>query len=493
MDALAPELDAGFRRRRPWVLAAMMLAVFMAAVEGTIVATAMPSIVADLGGFRLFSWVFGAFLLAQAVTTPLYGRFADVCGRKPTFFAGTALFLLGSLCAGFARTMPQLIALRALQGLGAGAVQPIAMTVVGDIYTPRERARIQGFLSGVWGMSAVIGPVLGALFVSHLTWALVFWINLPVGAVSMLMLALFLREQRAPRRHRMDYAGAGLLSVGVAALMFALIQGSALPPLWLAGLAATAACCLGGLVWQERRAPEPMVPLDLWRTRVITVGNLGALTSGALLMGVVSFLPTYVQGVMGRSALVAGFTLTVMSLGWPSASITGGRLMLRTSYRFTAVLGGLMLVAGSLMLAAMRPGDGALWAGAGSFLTGLGMGFSATTFMVSIQSAVAWERRGVATSGYMFMRILGQALGTAMFGAVLNSGLARLGGGVPVNRLMHGAGARAALPAAQAHELVAALAQALSHVYVVSVALALVTLALVVALPRGLRPHGELR
>lgn len=488
--------DAAFLRRRRWLLAAMMLAMFMAAVEGTIVATAMPSIVADLGGFRLFTWVFGAFLLAQAVTTPLYGRLADRYGRKPAFFVGTGLFLTGSLLAGFAHSMLQLIAFRALQGLGAGAVQPIAMTVVGDLYTPQERARIQGFLSGVWGMSAVIGPVLGALFVAHLTWSLVFWINLPIGVFSAALLAVFLHEHRAPRRHRMDYAGAALLSVGVGTLMFLLIQGDALPakdvPL-LALLALLVIACLCALIVQERAAAEPIVPLDLWRNRIISVGNLGALSSGALLMGVVSFLPVYVQGVMGRSALVAGFTLTVISLGWPTASIVGGRLMLRTSYRFTAVLGGCLLVVGSLMLTAMRPADGPLWAATGSFLTGLGMGFSATTFLVSIQSSVVWEQRGVATSGYMFMRIVGQALGTAVFGAVLNAGLAGLGSAAQVTRLMQPGAAHKGALAQHGLAVVHALAQAMSHIYLVSTVLALMTLALVYALPSGLRPDGERR
>lgn len=474
---------------RPLILASMMLATFMAAVEGTIVATAMPSIVADLGGFRLFSWVFAAFFLTQAVTTPIYGRLADLYGRKPVFYVGTSLFLVGSLLAGFASSMVQLIAMRALQGLGAGAVQPIANTVVGDIYTPQERARIQGFMSAVWGTSAVIGPVLGAFIVTHLSWSLVFWINLPIGIASMLMLHTFLRESLPRRQHRIDFIGAVLLVVGVAALMLAMIQGASLSSAQIAVLVVAGAVCLGLFLMYERRAPEPMVPPALWRNRVILVGNLGALTAGALMMGIVSFLPTYMQGVMGASAIAAGFALAAMSMGWPLSSIAGGRLMLRTSYRFTATLGGGGLILGSAVLAALSPAHGLAWAVAGSFFTGCGMGFCMITFLVSIQSTTAWAQRGIATSSNMFMRILGQAMGTALFGAVLNYGMRGVPGGgeSAVTKLIDPV-RRAALSDAVQAALVHAMENAMQHVYLVAVGLAVVTLLLVRRLPDGLRP-----
>src|SRR5215813_8538345 len=200
---------------RTLVLAAAMMAIFMAAVESTIVATAMPSIVADLGNFSLFSWVFTAYLLTQAVSIPIYGRLADLHGRKPVFFAGASLFLVASALCGFARTMPVLVGLRALQGLGAGAIQPIATTIVGDIYTPAERARIQGYLSGVFGIAAVFGPPLGAVLVEHVGWSFIFWINLPIGLAAFAMFAAFLHEHLEPRRHQVDYAGALLLTIGV--------------------------------------------------------------------------------------------------------------------------------------------------------------------------------------------------------------------------------------------------------------------------------------
>jgi EmrB/QacA subfamily drug resistance transporter len=473
-------------------MAALMVAMFMAAVEATIVATAMPTIVADLGGFSLFSWVFAIFLLTQAVTIPVYGKLADVYGRKPVFFFGATLFLIGSTLCGFSWSMEALIAFRALQGLGAGAVQPIAVTVVGDIYSPAERARIQGYLASVWGISSVVGPALGAFFVQKLHWALVFWVNLPIGLASMAMLAVFLHEGVQRRPHRIDYLGSALLMVGTSALMLALIQGSSLTGSMLAGLVALAAAALVGFLAHERRAPEPMMPLDLWRYRVIAVGNLGALTTGALIMGITSFLPAYVQGVMGRPATVAGFALAMMSIGWPLSSTAGGRLMVHTSYRFVAILGGVGLIAGCAVLVVLTPERGPLWAGSGSFLVGIGMGFTSSTLLVAIQSSVNWSRRGVGTSGFMFMRIVGQALGAAAFGAVLNYGVHRgaPGQGDVINLLMKPA-TRGELAPALLDSLTQVMATSLRQVYAIGGVLALATLVLALGLPSGLRPSHQ--
>lgn len=468
-----------------------MLAMFMVAIEATIVATAMPTILAELGGFRLLTWVFAAFLLSQAVTIPLYGKLADMFGRKPVFFFGASLFLIGSTLAGFAGDMLQLIIFRALQGLGGGALMPIAMTIVGDIYTPHERARVQGYLASVWGISSVFGPVLGAFFVQKLHWALVFWVNLPIGVGAMVMLAVFHDEHVEHKGHRVDFVGALLLMAGTAALMLALIQGHALAAAPLVGLYAAAAVCLAAFLAQERRAVEPMMPLELWRNRVIAAGNLGGLSTGALMIGVVSFLPAYVQGVMGRSATVAGFALTAMSLGWPIASTIGGRVMVRRSYRFVAVLGGLFLIAGSSVLWALGPLRGPIWAAAGTFLVGAGLGLCTTAFLVSIQASVGWAQRGVATSATMFMRIAGQAVGAAVFGAVVNYGL-EIGdtGHDSIDQLMEPA-TRANLAAADVSALSDVLAAALHNVYVIGLALAVVTLVISLTIPRGLSPASD--
>ena len=466
-----------------------MMAIVLTATEGSIVATAMPTIVADLGGFHLFSWAFAAFLLTQAVSIPIYGRLADLYGRKPVFFAGTSLFLAASLLCGLAWEIKSFIIFRALQGVGAGAIQPIATTIVGDIYTPAERARVQGYLSGVFGIAAIFGPPLGAFLVDRVGWPFIFWINLTIGAASFAMLSRFLPERRQTRRHRIDYAGSALLSLGAGALMLVLIEAQSLGRATIIVLTAVGALALIALAANEKRAAEPLFPASLWRNRVMALGNLGGFTTGALIMAVSGYLPTYVQGAMGGSVLAAGLVLGASSISWAFASFAAGRLMVRTSYRLVAVIGGLSLVTGSLLLATLDPGRGFSWAATGSFVIGIGMGFCNTAFVVLIQASVGWSERGVATSSYMFMRIVGQSVGAAVFGAVLNFGLSRHApqAGDLINRLLD-PGLRHSLGSAELVQLSDAIASSLHLVYILAGLAALITLALACALPAALSP-----
>src|SRR6516165_8773928 len=447
-------------------MAAVMMATFMAAMESSIVATAMPTIVAELGGFHLFSWAFAAYLLTQAVMVPIYGRLADLYGRKRVFFAGTSVFLLGSLLCGCAWGMVPLVLFRALQGAGAGAIQPIATTIIGDIYAPVERARMQGYVSGVFGVAAIIGPTLGAFVVEHVSWSLVFWVNLPIGAATFLMFGLFLHERREPRRHRIDYLGSVLLILGVGAPMLALVQVGNSDGVTLAALAVGGVIALAALAAHERRAAEPMLPVALWRNRVVAVGCLAGFFNGALMMAISGFLPTYVQGAMGRDAIASGVVLAASSVSWAFASMAAGRLMIRTSYRLAATIGGVFLVVGGLVLITLEPTSGLLWAGTGAFLLGVGMGFCNTAFIVSIQASVGWSERSTATSTTMFMRIVGNSLGAAIFGAILNFGVySRVpDAGDAVNRLMSPA-ARQSLGAAEIARLTEAVGSSLHVVY----------------------------
>jgi EmrB/QacA subfamily drug resistance transporter len=468
-----------------------MMATFMAAVESTIVATAMPSIVAHLGGFELLAWVFSAYLLAQAVTIPIYGRLADLYGRKRVFFAGAGLFLVGSALSGLSHSMTMLVGFRVVQGFGAGAVLPIAYTIVGDIYTPTERARLQGVLSAVWGVAAVVGPPLGALLV-ELDWRLVFWVNLPIGGMAIGMIAAFLHERRQQQSQRIDLVGALLLAAGLGAIVLAAGQGSP-----SGGGGATALLGLGAVVlavfvaW-ERRAAAPMLPLQLFAERVIVVGCLGGFTIGAVMMSITAFLPTYIQAGMGRSPMASGLVLGVMSVIWAFASIAAGRVMLRTTYRAAAVIGALALIAGCAVLIAMTPGAGPVWAAFGASVVGIGMGFCNTTFLVSVQAHVRWRQRGVATSAAMSMRMVGQSLGAAVSGALLDAGLSSLSGGPsdPVDRLLSPV-TRAALPVAEMDRLVHGVAGSLQNVYVLAAALAVATLGLAIALPPALSPRHQ--
>ena len=450
--------------RRSLILAACMTATFMTAVESTIVATAMPTIVATLGNFHLFSWVFAVYLLFQAVSIPIYGRLSDLYGRKRVFFAGASVFLLGSTLCGLAENMIVLIAFRALQGMGAGAVQPVAYAIVGDIYTPAERAKVQGLLSSVFGVSAIVGPTLGAFLIEHASWSVVFWINLPIGAVAMAMLATFLHERPHDKAARIDYLASFLLMSGGGALMMAMIQAGRLNPWLIVILVAAGIAALTALVRHERLVPAPMLPLRFWSNRVIALGNFGSFAIGMVMMSVTGFLPIFVQAVMGRDPAVTGIVLGAMSVSWAVASLLSGRLMIRTSYRASATLGGIMLALGSAVLVTMSAASGPVWAAAGAFLVGIGMGCCNTTYLVSVQGAAALRERGSATASNMFMRIVGQATGAALFGALVNAGVAQ-----------HGPEP-------------SALAWALRNVHIVGAVIGLVVFYLATRLPAALSP-----
>ena len=411
---------------RPLVLAAVMLAMFMGAIEATIVSTAMPAIVADLGGFTLYSWVFSAYLLMNAVTVLIYGKLSDLFGRKPILFFGIVVFLIGSILCGFATSMESLIIFRLIQGFGAGAVTPIATTIVGDIYPGEERAKVQGYLASVWGISAVTGPAVGGLLVQYVSWKFVFWLNIPLGILSLIGIGIFLHEKVEKKKHEIDYIGAFLLTVSVSSLMLLLVEGGGR---WswdswqIISLLILFSVTISLFVYQERRAKEPVMPFSIWKERSIFVANITSLTTGIILIGISSFLPTFVQGVMEQTPIVAGFTLTTMSIGWPIASVISGKMILKMGYRKSLLIGGFALVIGSVVFVTMTASLGPLWAALGSFIIGLGMGITSTAFIVSIQSTVGWEQRGIATAANMFMRNLGNTIGAALLGGIINNRL----------------------------------------------------------------------
>jgi EmrB/QacA subfamily drug resistance transporter len=411
------------KTNRPVVLASIMLAMFMAAVEVTIVATAIPSIVGDLGGFSLFSWVFSSFLLAQAVTIPIYGKLADLYGRRPVFTFGVIVFLIGSVLCGFAKSMIMLVLFRFIQGLGAGAVQPIATTIIGDIYNKTERARIQGYISSVWGISSIIGPALGAFFVQYIRWAWIFWVNVPIGVFAVAGIWLFLGETVCKKKHKIDYFGSALIFVSISALMVVFIQAGTIWP-WLSEpvflLLGVSFTGLYIFILQEKRAAEPIMPLGIWKDSLIVVSNLATLTTGVVIIGISSFLPTYIQGVMKNTPIIAGFALAFMSMGWVTAATIAGKIMFKFGFRRTAIVGGIWTLIGSIFFVTLLPERGWLWAGVGSLLIGIGMGLARTVFIVGIQSSVEWEMRGVATASNMFMNILGNTIGAAILGGILN-------------------------------------------------------------------------
>ncbi|MBP2171321.1 EmrB/QacA subfamily drug resistance transporter [Erwinia toletana] len=469
---------------RHWILIAAMLAMFMAAIEVTIVATAMPTIVAELGGFSHFGWVFSIYLLTQAVSVPIYGRLADLWGRKKVFFIGTSLFLLGSVLCGFASSMGWLILFRAFQGLGAGAIMPLTSTIVADIYSPKERAGIQGWLSSVWGFAAIIGPLSGAWIVQHFNWALIFWVNVPIGLISMLMLARFLPDMQAKQQHRLNLAGSGWLMLCVSSLLIALLQAETLG-YWSLAFLALSLLCGFALVRNEQQAKEPLFPLAIWRSRVIVAGNAGNLIIGAAMMGISAFLPTWIQGVNGGTPLQAGSALAMMSIGWPIASAISGHLMQRTSYRFTAQLGALLLIVGCGLLLTLQRDSSMLHAALYAFIIGTGMGMTSTTFLVSVQNSAEFHIRGICTASIMFSRMLGSALGTALMGAVLNYNLLlRLPDQQdPVQQIMSG-NERQALQHDTLQQMVTQVAASLHWVFVAALLIALMSLLIARVMPQ---------
>src|ERR1700722_16618136 len=334
---------------RPLVLAAVMAANFMVAIEATIVSTAMPQIVGQLGGLPLYSWVFAAFLLSQTATTVVFGKLADLAGRKRVMFIGIAAFLVGSILCGFAWSMPSLIVFRLIQGIGAGAVQPTAMTIVGDLYSPHERGKIQGWLASVWAVSAILGPLAGGLIIQYFSWAWIFWMNLPIGALAAAGFWAFLHEKTARGRGKIDHLSAGIFTVAIAAIMADLtaLSTSGRLEIGLTTLVALVAVVL--FVLQERRSPEPMISLELWGRRPIAAANGASLLAGMVMIGLTTFLPMFVQGVMQQSALIGGFALSAMVLGWPIGATVGVRVGLkRFGVRSVLRVGGLLVAAGSV-------------------------------------------------------------------------------------------------------------------------------------------------
>lgn len=479
---------------RPIVLIAVMLAMFVSAVEATIVTTAMPAIAADLGGFSRYSWVFSSYLLMSTVTVLIYGKLADIFGRKPIFLFGMSFFLLGSILCGLATTMEMLIAFRFIQGFGAGAVMPVVTTIIGDIYTAEERAKIQGYLSSVWGISAVLGPAIGGGIVLYAHWKYVFWVNVPLGLFAMAGILFFLREPTKEQKVAIDYKGALLLASSLSLMLYWLIEGGqSFPRMSVISivLLGVMAILITIFVRVERSVQHPIMPFSIWRNPVILYANLVSFTTGFMLMAVSTYLPTYVTGVMEQPAIIAGFALTTMSIGWPIASSVAGHLLIRVGTFTVALFGGISLMIGATLFALMTPVSGPIWAACASFFVGVGMGLTSTGFVVTIQSAVNRNKRGSATAANMFMRNFGNTVAAAFFGAILNFVLFQqfIKHHLPFNlddiNLLLTEEGRASLPIEQLHLLQDALALALKAVYIGVLFFAVISTLLIFKIPRG--------
>jgi MFS family permease len=410
---------------RGWILFACLLALGLVAMEATTLSLAVIPIVRDLGGYSSATWLFSAYLLAQAATAPLFGRMCDALGRRRVLLAGILVFLAGSLLCGLAWDMTSLILFRAAQGIGAGAVQPTVMTIVADLYEGAERARVQGHVASVWAISSVLGPALGGFVADHLTWRLIFSVHLPLGGFALALLwRRFDERPRAPARQPIDVWGAGVFILTAVLAVTTLVHGGVSWPWWSVTTVVLVGAIVGLLVLFariERRAPVPVLPPWTITSRRFGVGMLAAVLVGALTLGVTAYLPIYVQSVLGLPALMAAAAVGPFNLGWPLGSTLVGRLYLRAGFRRAGVCGGLLVVMGAGQLVLLDGQSSVARVSGACFVLGLGLGVTAAPLLVALQSSVDWHDRGMITATFQVSRSLGSALGVAAFGAVANA------------------------------------------------------------------------
>jgi len=475
---------------------AMMLATLLAALDQTVVATALPQIVTDLHGFDQLSWVVSAFLVAATVTVPLYGKLSDLYGRRRMFVVSITIFLLGSALCGAAQTMGQLIAFRALQGVGAGGLLPLAQAAIADLFSPRERGRYQGYIGSMWATAAVAGPLLGGTLTDAASWRWIFFINLPLGALA---LVVVLRTMHAPAQvtqHRVDYAGAAVLSVAIGCLLLACTWGGTTYP-W--GSAEVIGTGLGGLVLLvafvaiERRVREPLLPLGLFRLSIFTVSALGGLVVGAVLFAVSIYVPVFSQGVQGISATSSGVILIPFSLGWVVAATLTGQLISRTGrYQPFPIVGGVFILVGLVCLALLGQDWPAASVSGILVVTGFGMGMTFQPYVIATQNAVDPANLGIATATIQFFRSMGGSIAVAALGTLLANRLAtelagRLGAAAAsrgdTDRLLgSGGGGAVGVPSRVAAGIQSSLADALHVVFLATVPLGVAALVLAFAL-----------
>ncbi len=405
--------------RRRAITAGLLLGMSLGALEATVVGTAMPTVISALGGLAHYSWVFSAYLLTSTASVPIWGRLSDLFGRRRMYLLGVVIFLVGSAVSGASTTMMQLIAARALQGLGAGAVIPISQAIVGELYALSERARTQALFSGVWGLASIAGPLVGGYITDTLSWRWVFYINIPAGLLALVVIALAYPPSRGAKPVAVDWSGAVLLFAAISTILLALAgEGSS------AGWAIATVVLIALFVLVERRTLEPILPLDLLAARLTSRAFAVVFLTGFALFGAIAFIPLFVQGVLGGTATQAGQVLTPLFLGWVGTSIVGARATVRWGYRIVAGTGAAVMTLGFLWLQALttQSSRGALLAAC--FVVGSGMGFQMLSVLLAIQHSVPRTRLGIATSMNQFARSIGAAVGVAAMGALVSRALA---------------------------------------------------------------------
>lgn len=417
---MAPEPGQRF------ILLGLLLGLFLAALDQTVVGTSLPRIVGELGGLDRIAWLFSAYMLGSTIVVPLAGKLSDRLGRRPIFLAGMGTFLVGSMLCGLAQSMDQLILFRFVQGIGGGFIFPVAFATVADLYSPAERGRVQGALSAVWGVSSVIGPLLGGLIVDNASWRWVFYVNVPVGALAIAVTLRHFPRVQARRDSPLDVRGAALLGLALTAFLLLALGGGVDFP-WASPVAVALAlfslATTALFVREETRAADPLLPLALLRDRVVGWSLLAVLLLGVAMFGIISYLPLFIQGVLGESATGSGIALIPFTLLIVAGSIVSGRALAKTGYRPWILAGPLLAAAGLFLLARLHPGSPMVEAVAYLIVAGLGLGFTLATFMVAVQNVVPPRQVGTATAAVSLARTLGATLGVTLLGALLNQRL----------------------------------------------------------------------
>ncbi|MEU1972765.1 MDR family MFS transporter [Microbacterium sp. NPDC019599] len=421
----------GLRSERGPILLALMLSTFLIAIDATVLSTAVPTIVDEFGGFEQFPWLFSIYTLAQAASVPVFAKLSDILGRRPVMYAGIVLFLVGSVLCATAWSMGALIAFRAIQGLGAGAIMPATMTVAGDIYTVRERAKAQGYLASVWAFSSVAGPTIGGLFSQFASWRWIFWINVPLCLLALWMLWRNYRQPFERHRRPIDYAGAALLTAALVLIVLALLEGGHAWE-WLSWQSVAAlglgAALLVAFALVERRAEDPILAPWVFSSRIVVTTSIAGLLVGVVLIGLVSFVPTFLQSTTDAAPLVAGLAVAALTLGWPISAALAGRFYLRIGFRATTLIGSILTILGSAVLVVFALSPSIALTALGCFIVGLGLGLVAAPSLIAAQASVDMRRRGVVSGTNMLARSIGSAVGVAVFGAIANALIAANGG-----------------------------------------------------------------